>query len=269
MASLESGDVHHFQMLQLNSITPPPPPPPQHHQHHAASSSSEASGRPLERCTSCGSIKRRSPSSIPSLQEPSPKRAALHHSDAPAGNAVGSSNPKQAVLGRSVSDITSYMGTQEINPQSEEISKNNSLPPLPPILERSISDPNLSNYQPVEDPIPSKPPAARTLFPPPGSEQESSHSRKLSRIQEKMQKFCQWVEKVASEEDMNEDNCSLADDNKSPKEMSENEPETARPAQEAIWVEEKGENLMIHFKCPCSRGYEVFISGKKCYYRLI
>lgn len=178
MASLESGDVHHFQMLQLNSITPPPPP--QHHQHHAASSSSEASGRPLERCTSCGSIKRRSPSSIPSLQEPSPKRAALHHSDAPAGNAVGSSNPKQAVLGRSVSDITSYMGTQEteeINPQSEEISKNNSLPPLPPILERSISDPNLSNYQPVEDPIPSKPPAARTLFPPPGSEQESSHSR--------------------------------------------------------------------------------------------
>ena len=132
-----------------------------------------------------------------SLQEPSAKRAALGPpaatnaaagSDGNQKDSLGpgklplekaassipmpptSSDTRHTILNRGLSDLTSYMGTQEtgeknaqfqgLNSQSPENSKidvvtaspssaADSLPPLPQTLRRTLSEPVPSDYQPV------------------------------------------------------------------------------------------------------------------------
>nr|GMD75906.1 uncharacterized serine-rich protein C215.13-like [Ipomoea batatas] len=51
---------------------------------------------------------------------------------------------------------------------------------------------------------------------------------------------------------------------------SPNTKEEAKTSEESVWVEEKGgEGLVIHFKCPCNKGYEILLSGNNCYYKLM
>lgn len=40
-------------------------------------------------------------------------------------------------------------------------------------------------------------------------------------------------------------------------------------SEEAVSVEKVGECLIIDFKCPCSSGYKILLSGGNCYYKLI
>ena len=40
------------------------------------------------------------------------------------------------------------------------------------------------------------------------------------------------------------------------------------PCEEAVWVERNGECLILHFKCPCGKGYQILLTGKSCYYKL-
>ncbi|GKV50075.1 hypothetical protein SLEP1_g56791 [Rubroshorea leprosula] len=39
--------------------------------------------------------------------------------------------------------------------------------------------------------------------------------------------------------------------------------------EDAVWVEKTGECLAVHFKCPCSKGYQILLSRGKCYYKLM
>ncbi|KAK0570977.1 hypothetical protein LWI29_009395 [Acer saccharum] len=39
--------------------------------------------------------------------------------------------------------------------------------------------------------------------------------------------------------------------------------------EESVSVERAGECLIIHFKCPCGKGYRILISGRNCYYKLM
>lgn len=39
--------------------------------------------------------------------------------------------------------------------------------------------------------------------------------------------------------------------------------------EEAVCVERTGECLVVHFKCPCGKGYQILLSGRECYYKLI
>lgn len=40
-------------------------------------------------------------------------------------------------------------------------------------------------------------------------------------------------------------------------------------SEEAVSVEKVGESLIVHFKCPCSKAYQILLSGGNCYYKLM
>lgn len=263
--------------------------------HHHLNSTTTTTSTTLETCTSCGSIKRRSPSSSSFFQEPSPKRATLYPPPSsttttsisppllpsPPPSSTNAIHPNN--LHHSLSETTAL--TQLTNSQSPEyLSKANAeisasaspsavavgaslaLPPLPPVtLWRPLSDPTSSEFQPRPQP------ARRRLLRSPTSDQESHESKSLKKIKQKLKEMSRWVEKVTSEyeeEDTHfeEDNCNINSNSK--QDASENGAE-AQP-KEAVWVEKRnGEGLVLHFKCPCSKGYEIFLSGNNCYYRLM
>ncbi|GKV47830.1 hypothetical protein SLEP1_g54689 [Rubroshorea leprosula] len=39
--------------------------------------------------------------------------------------------------------------------------------------------------------------------------------------------------------------------------------------EDVVWVEKTGECLVVHFKCPCGKGYQILLSGGKCYCKLM
>ncbi|GLT96109.1 hypothetical protein SLE2022_137550 [Rubroshorea leprosula] len=39
--------------------------------------------------------------------------------------------------------------------------------------------------------------------------------------------------------------------------------------EDVVWVEKTGECLVVHFKYPCGKGYQILLSGGKCYYKLM
>lgn len=52
-------------------------------------------------------------------------------------------------------------------------------------------------------------------------------------------------------------------------EENEKGTEEEEKGSESVWVEKAGEGLVIHFKCPCKKGYEILLAGNNCYYKLI
>lgn len=50
--------------------------------------------------------------------------------------------------------------------------------------------------------------------------------------------------------------------------QEECEDQVENPSQEAVFVEKSGDDLVLHFKCPCGDGYEILLSGNNCYYKL-
>ncbi|KAL3849838.1 hypothetical protein ACJIZ3_011720 [Penstemon smallii] len=128
------------------------------------------------------------------------------------------------------------------------------LPPLPPSPLRRTSS----------APVPSQVvPAQRTLSScsPNSNAKESPGSKRLKRMNEKVQELSELVMSTALEED----DCNN-DNNKDDDEYDENE------SEEAVCIEKKEDGgLSIHFKCPCGKIYEVLVSAdnKKIYYKLM
>lgn len=75
-----------------------------------------------------------------------------------------------------------------------------------------------------------------------------------------MREMIQWLENFVGEEVEEEENngCGAIT------EEVETETET-----EAVSVERAGECLVLHFKCPCKKGYQILLSGSNCYYKLM
>nr|GMD74438.1 uncharacterized serine-rich protein C215.13-like [Ipomoea batatas]GME10234.1 uncharacterized serine-rich protein C215.13-like [Ipomoea batatas] len=217
-----------------------------------------------EKCTSCGgSMKRPSPSFPSSLQEPSPKRLSLLPPSPPS------------LLYRSLSEPIDSLGL--LNPQTADNSK---ISPPPPIL----SDPSPVNNSESRNrpPIPplhrclSDPTAAALEFRPQtikSPAQESPNTKRVKRMKDRLKQMREWWDQVLQEEDEEEEEedsyaiANAAEDNNS---KEEDKGEEAKTSEESVWVEEKGgEGLVIHFKCPCNKGYEILLSGNNCYYKLM
>lgn len=47
------------------------------------------------------------------------------------------------------------------------------------------------------------------------------------------------------------------------------EAEEEEENQEAVSVGVIGDCLSLDFNCPCGKGYQIVLSGKKCYYKLL
>ncbi|XP_019181214.1 PREDICTED: swi5-dependent recombination DNA repair protein 1 homolog [Ipomoea nil] len=226
------------------------------HQHHPISA---AKHRPTtktpDKCTACGcSMKRPSPS----LQEPSPKRLSLLP-------------PSPSLLYRSLSEPIDSLGilnaeNSKIAPSPVKNSESRDRPPIPP-LHRSLSDPTVAlEFRPPLVPSPPRP----IKSPPSSSAQGSPNTKRLKRMKDRLGQMRQWWDQVLQEEE-DEDSYAAEDNNSKEEEKGEEAKTTSSSAgEESVWVEEKGgEGLVIHFKCPCKKGYEILLSGNKCYYKLM
>ncbi|KAE8720661.1 hypothetical protein F3Y22_tig00018635pilonHSYRG00009 [Hibiscus syriacus] len=124
-----------------------------------------------------------------------------------------------------------------------------SLPPKPPSLIRSISDPIFSPAKPL----------SRTSSPQESgvelNEEESHIAKRLKRMKERVKEMNNWLgETIKDVEDV-----LLS----GPKDKGDVD------CEEAVRVEKIGECLDLHFKCPCGKGYKILLSANNCYYKLI
>ncbi|KAF5752434.1 Glycerol kinase [Tripterygium wilfordii] len=127
-----------------------------------------------------------------------------------------------------------------------------SLPPLPLSLQRSVSD--------------SMPSTAKTFSRSSNSNEmgleHSPNSKRLKRMKEGLKEMKMWWEELlnAAEEaaDADENSHILA-----------SQADSLAEFEEAVNVERTGECLLVNFKCPCGKGYQILLSSKSSYYKLI
>ncbi|CAI9112271.1 OLC1v1012691C1 [Oldenlandia corymbosa var. corymbosa] len=245
------------------------------------------------------SNKRQSPSDF-SPEQPSSKRAAT--AQQPSSSAGGSSGGQllqngftkiplsSTGLGRTLSapiptknlydQFSEGALTNSLihNPSPEKSSGVNSVPVhLPPSqqpqrpLYRTYSEPIPAAYQSVATSASPRPPAAGHGI------QESPDAKRFRRMKDRLREMSKWWNEVIKEGEEEDESGSDNDDHHCPPkdeceanqgtEASENE-EASHHDQEAVWVERKGELLILHFKCPCSKSYQILLSENNCYYKL-
>ncbi|KAK9266435.1 hypothetical protein L1049_021438 [Liquidambar formosana] len=142
------------------------------------------------------------------------------------------------------------------------------LPPLPPTLRRTVSDPTSSAYQTPQGITRSfsRSPGSGDVgvgvqVPPDSINEESPNFKRLRRMKDRMKEMSQWWDEVMRE---GEDGGSDENTTNTAKDASD-----GTETEEEVSVEKVEEGLSIHFKCPCGKGYQIFISGGNCYYKLM
>ncbi|XP_060215824.1 uncharacterized protein LOC132642812 [Lycium barbarum] len=88
---------------------------------------------------------------------------------------------------------------------------------------------------------------------------------RLKRMKDGMREMRQWCDLMIQEEDVQEE--TEPEENKIVKD-DETESGGEPLCEEAVWVERMGSCLILHFKCPCGKGYQILLSGNNCYYKL-
>lgn len=202
--------------------------------------------RRLKKLRTCGSLKRKQSF----VQESSSKKAA---GATAVDFALQEMWKNSSALNALNQESTSQMQGTFKNPDDVQVSQDDSA--SQPIL-RSISDPVLSNHQPGELNTPSRP---QEVLQRRNSDQETPNSKKLRKLKETMEEMRRWMEEVVQDED--EDTTHLQNDNI--KEQDGNE------TKESVFVDKTEGGLILQFNCPCGSGYEIYLSGDKCFYRLI
>lgn len=257
-------------------------------------------------CSNFGSTtKRQSPSSLFTLQEPPSKRATLLSPSSPSTTAASTSFPgDHRILGftklpltttcsdgftlrRTISDPINSPGAKDLSDQAEVPNSMANLlnpaatSPSQPLY-RSISDPTSVSYPMTTTATATtspRPPPAGNVMPSPSigevgqiSKEESPSTKRLKRMKDRLREMSQWWNEVIKEDEEE----SGSEENDSPPKTQDDEYEVSRVAmereeghcEEAVWVERSEECLILHFKCPCGKGYQILLSGNNCYYKL-
>ncbi|KAF2314076.1 hypothetical protein GH714_021984 [Hevea brasiliensis] len=126
-----------------------------------------------------------------------------------------------------------------------------SLPPRPPMLRRTVSDPSpnksISRSSNCDD---------STVY-------ENPHYKWLRKMRDCMKEMNQWCDELIPDGVIGveeEEKCTQGNTANATKTGSVIEYE------EAVCAERTGECLVVHFKCPCSKGYQILLYGRDCYY---
>lgn len=168
-----------------------------------------------------------------------------------------------------------------------------SLPlPIPAAMRRSVSDIASPAYQQVLKTIAS--PAS--VCSDSSIRGKSPNFEKVMRLEEMTKEISHWcAETMRQFEQFDEENGG-SDDNNNPQEWCEEatcqveqfheedaeedgpddnnrqelqEDDPVTETEEAVSVDRAGDCLTIHFECPCGKGYQILLSGKNCYYKLV
>ncbi|XVF57024.1 hypothetical protein PTKIN_Ptkin06aG0169500 [Pterospermum kingtungense] len=162
------------------------------------------------------------------------------------------------------------------------VSCSSVLPPKVPVLRRTISEPIVSPVKSCSRSSSSNEMGMEL------TKEESPNIKRLKRMRKRMKEMRQWWDEALREV---EDACTTETEainvcfsnflvscllvsvwlpRNCYKEKENLILENAGvDCEEAVRVEKTGECLDLHFKCPCGKGYQILLSGKNCYYKLI
>ncbi|XP_057497443.1 uncharacterized protein LOC130782185 [Actinidia eriantha] len=293
----QSGAVNLLAQLRLNNFPTTTAAAPIPNGDHRTTTTTNPQ---LRHCTVCGGPMRKRSSPPPSLHEPTSKKITLRPSPTTAATVLGGDctlhgftklplpitspivwasgpPPSAPTLRRCISDPINSPGTDKtralssqlsdsctvfasplspenaittLSPAKASSSASATLPPIAPILRQAISDPSPSGCQ-----VKTTPPDSIKL--------ENPNLERMKRMKDRMREMSQWWDEVLREEEKEEEADSGSEDDKNcaPKDETETE--------EAVSVERSGNCLIIHIKCPCGKGYQVLLSGRNCYYKLM
>ncbi|CAI0414885.1 unnamed protein product [Linum tenue] len=133
-----------------------------------------------------------------------------------------------------------------------------SRPPLPP-LRRSWSLPS------PDKPAPSTSSDAVSGNPP-------HHEEKLKAVGNWIKEVAKWWDEFHTVDEMpvvvDQAEKKVPDDDDNASNAVKDDKESAG-CEESVNVERTGECLIINFKCPCKKGYQILLSGTSCYYKLM
>ncbi|KAJ0035712.1 hypothetical protein Pint_25187 [Pistacia integerrima] len=180
-------------------------------------------------------------------------------------------SPSHPFLQRCVSDLGDPLPTQVAaeTPQSPQSQNANMVcpgtplsaakfPPIPSALRRSVSDPNPS-------------PAPTFSSSSDGVEEydvpNAKWAREVSNLMKQVTR--KWDEKLGFEEDKGSEENHYQNNTNNVENNNATVDNCGEDCVEAVTMEKAGECLIIHFKCPCCRGYQILLSGKNCYYKLM
>ncbi|KAL5791706.1 hypothetical protein ACOSP7_000300 [Xanthoceras sorbifolium] len=275
-SSDDPSATNRFSLLNLHGFPP------------SSSSPTSAAAHSHLACTKCGycgvspgSHKRPSPepSSAAALDREQPKtKKPNNHSPSLHGfSKIPLPTQDQPLLRRCCSDPNSppiavantapqvLADPPQSPPQNAEISRPETplsavrasaakLPPRAPPLRRSVSDPS---------PSPSK-----TFSSSCGTmgAYESPNDKRLRRMRDCIREMNTWWDEILPEE---EGGGTAMITNNSGNNNGATMENSEVDIEESVSVERSGGCLIIHFKCPCGKGYQILLSGRNCYYKLM
>ncbi|KAF7851837.1 hypothetical protein BT93_L2000 [Corymbia citriodora subsp. variegata] len=139
-------------------------------------------------------------------------------------------------------------------------SSPSSLPPRPP-LQRTVSDPTTHQFPGTISSFSSGSSSSGGR----GSVEDSPNSRRLKRMKRCLNEMGKWWNHVMceAEEDSKPDQ---QDNTQSPEQV---ERKAVQENQETVSVEVVGDCLSINLGCTCGKGFQILLSGNKCYYKLV
>ncbi|XP_055805613.1 uncharacterized protein LOC129874362 [Solanum dulcamara] len=91
---------------------------------------------------------------------------------------------------------------------------------------------------------------------------ESPTAMRLKRMKDGMREMRQWCDLMIQEEETSHEENKIVKDDETDSGGGE------ALCEEAVWVERMGNCLILHFKCPCGKGYQILLCGNNCYYKL-
>ncbi|GKV04905.1 hypothetical protein SLEP1_g16998 [Rubroshorea leprosula] len=122
-----------------------------------------------------------------------------------------------------------------------------SLPPKPPVRRRLMVD-----ATPSPDKSFTRSPSSKEI-----TREESPHIQRWQRMKDRLKEMNEWLDEIRESEEPRVTKDPAKDENEE------------EEIEEAVWVEKTGECLVVHFKCPCGKGYQILLSEGKCYYKLM
>ncbi|XP_028766621.1 uncharacterized protein LOC114724439 [Neltuma alba] len=280
--------ANRFSMLQLNNNNPSP----------SSAVAAGGCGHLLHHppCINCGCqgfnpMKRRSPES--KLESSRPKKPSCEQEDqTQAGgysavplplsleNLAAIQNKRSAlpVFRRCFSDpytAPSAAGTgapSTPTPSPENTPLASRLPPRPPSLKRCVSDPSSSPAKTTrQDSSLEDMGMGADLI-----KEENSNLMRMRRMKDRLREMKKWWDEVMQEgegEQVDEGDravsVSQVDEGDKAVSVSQDDSGTEDGTEEIVSVEWVEKSLCINFKCPCGKGYQILLSGNKCFYKLV
>ncbi|WCJ25928.1 hypothetical protein M5689_007781 [Euphorbia peplus] len=230
-----SDDTIDFNLLRLDTFTPSCKNCSSPTLHHPSCTSSGCSGFPINPSSS---NKRRSPNSTASIiSDQIPKR------------------PKKLFLEPFETTTTAAASAKIAETMTTPLTKGTaSLPPRPP-FRRCFSD---------VSPVKSFSSGSNNDL----SFDVNSDYQLLKKMKNCTREMTQWFADVLPDETVAEDEedkgvtieDSAADITQA---------NLVTESDEHVFAERTGDSLIVHFKCPCSRGFQILLSGTHCYYKLL